>query len=57
MGNSYKYSEQSKCPTCDYDSFKRNNYFNGKLLVERDFTDEQKYYINNLMFIVLQIQM
>lgn len=31
------------CGTCLLTSFSRNNYFTGKLLLERDFTDEQQY--------------
>ncbi len=31
------------CPECDILQMARNNYFTGKLLVERDFTDEQRY--------------
>jgi DNA-binding beta-propeller fold protein YncE len=31
------------CPECDILQRSRNNYFTGKLLVERDFTDEQRY--------------
>jgi DNA-binding beta-propeller fold protein YncE len=38
----------SHCPACDYGPFTRNNYFTGKLLVERDFTDEQRYYVDKL---------
>lgn len=36
------------CPECRYGPFQRNHYFTGKLLVERDFTDEQSYYVNKL---------
>lgn len=36
------------CAECATAPFTRNNYFTGKLLVERDFTDEQQYYINKL---------
>ncbi len=31
------------CGTCGIAPFTRNNYFTGKLLLERDFTDEQQY--------------
>ena len=31
------------CGTCAIAPFTRNNYFTGKLLLERDFTDEQQY--------------
>ncbi len=36
------------CPQCDIGSLTRNNYFTGKLLVERDFKDEQRYYVDKL---------
>jgi len=36
------------CPECEIGSLTRNNYFTGKLLVERDFKDEQRYYIDKL---------
>ncbi len=36
------------CPSCDIGPFSRNNYFTGKLLVERDFTDEQAYMVDKL---------
>ena len=36
------------CADCTIESFTRNNYFTGKLLVERDFTDEQRYYVDKL---------
>lgn len=36
------------CPSCDYGPFVRNHYFTGKLLLERDFTDEQQYFIDKL---------
>jgi DNA-binding beta-propeller fold protein YncE len=36
------------CVECDVPQFARNNYFTGKLLVERDFTDEQRYYLGKL---------
>src|SRR5438270_3294408 len=34
------------CPDCEYGPFTRNHYFTGKLLVERDFRDEQRFYID-----------
>lgn len=34
------------CAECVYGPFTRNHYFTGKLLVERDFRDEQLYYID-----------
>ncbi len=33
------------CVECDIPQLARNNYFTGKLLVERDFTDEQHYFM------------
>lgn len=38
----------SSCPECDIGSFTRNHYFTGKLLVERDFRQEQQYYMDKL---------
>lgn len=32
------------CPKCETTSYSRNNYFTGKLMLERDFTDEQQYF-------------
>jgi hypothetical protein len=36
------------CVECDISQMSRNNYFTGKLLVERDFTDEQRYTMGKL---------
>jgi YVTN family beta-propeller protein len=36
------------CVECDIPQLARNNYFTGKLLVERDFTDEQRYFLGKL---------
>src|SRR5688500_10760918 len=36
------------CPTCTARTPTRNHYFTGKLLVERDFTDEQRYVMEKL---------
>ena len=33
------------CVECDVPQLERNSYFTGKLLVERDFTDEQRYFL------------
>ena len=35
---------QGLCPECEIGPFTRNHYFTGKLLVEADFTDEQRYH-------------
>jgi DNA-binding beta-propeller fold protein YncE len=39
---------KSVCVECDIPQLARNNYFTGKLLVERDFTDEQRYGMGKL---------
>ena len=36
------------CLECETTQLGRNNYFTGKLLVERDFTDEQRYLVGKL---------
>ena len=36
------------CAPCDIGPFTRNNFFTGKLLLERDFTDEQTYFVDKL---------
>ncbi len=36
------------CVECDIPQMARNHYFTGKLLVERDFTDEQRYEMGKL---------
>src|SRR5712692_3561329 len=38
----------TSCPTCAATALTRNHYFTGKLMVERDFTDEQFYYMERL---------
>jgi hypothetical protein len=39
---------QTHCPACELGPFIRNHYFTGKLMLERDFTEEQRYYIDKL---------
>jgi hypothetical protein len=41
-------SDRLACPACNYGPFTRNNYFTGKLLVERDFTDETRFHMEKL---------
>jgi hypothetical protein len=36
------------CPACNISPFTRNNYYTGKLLVERDFKDETRYHMNKM---------
>src|SRR6476659_6500226 len=38
----------STCTDCDIGPFTRNHYFTGKLLVARDFTDEQRFYVDKM---------
>src|SRR5450631_4258743 len=47
-GASHEHTGQDCCPDCDLPPFTRNHYFTGKLLVERDFSDEQRYYVDKL---------
>ena len=39
---------QASCPECEIGPFTRNHYFTGKLLVRRDFRQEQAYYVDKL---------
>jgi DNA-binding beta-propeller fold protein YncE len=48
MSQSHEKTHQHSCPACNYGPFLRNNYFTGKLLVERDFTDESLFHIDKL---------
>ena len=41
-------SEPQPCAPCEIGPFSRNNFFTGKLLLERDFTDEQTYLVDKL---------
>jgi len=43
-----KNAVSASCPECAIGPFTRNHYFTGKLLVERDFREEQSYYIDKL---------
>jgi DNA-binding beta-propeller fold protein YncE len=40
------HSVKETCIECEVPQRARNHYFTGKLLVERDFTDEQRYYMS-----------
>ncbi len=40
--------QATTCPNCKTETYTRNNYFTGKLMVERDFTDEQHYFMEKL---------
>jgi len=48
MSHSHANTSQLQCPACTYGPFTRNNYFTGKLLVERDFTDETRYHMEKM---------
>ncbi len=45
MTRSYKHAPHCTCAECDIPQLARNHYFTGKLMVERDFTDEQRYFM------------
>jgi hypothetical protein len=49
MAHTRERAVQYICPECDFGPFRRNHYFTGKLLVERDFTDEQQYLIEKFL--------
>src|SRR6266849_4126615 len=36
------------CPACDFAPFTRNAYWTGKLMLARDFVDEQRYVVEKL---------
>lgn len=48
MASSRKLSAVVGCPTCEPSAYTRNHFFTGKLLVERDFTDEQQYFMEKI---------
>ncbi len=48
MANTVHEHETICGPACDIEPFARNNYFTGKLLLERDFVDEQRYLVDKL---------
>jgi hypothetical protein len=48
MAHAHDTVAQHQCPTCTYGPFTRNHYFTGKLLVERDFTDETHFHMEKL---------
>ncbi len=48
-------AHKRECLPCDIPPFCRNNYFTGKLLTERDFTDEQRYEIDKLRLHQLEL--
>ena len=44
----HSHTEYGTCPVCRFEPFARNYYFDGKFMVARDFTDEQRYYVDKL---------
>ncbi len=48
MSHSHQHTSQHICPACSYGPFTRNNYFTGKLMVERDFTDETRFHMEKM---------
>ena len=36
------------CPACEFGPFTRNAYWTGKLMLARDFVDEQRYFLDKL---------
>jgi hypothetical protein len=48
MAHSHNGTAQLACPACNYGPFTRNNYFTGKLMVERDFTDETRFHMEKM---------
>src|SRR5687767_13381289 len=45
MDTHHRHQEQGDCASCEIGPFERNNFFTGKLLLERDFIDEQDYFV------------
>lgn len=41
-------TREKSCLCCDIPAFCRNHYYRGKLLTERDFSDEQRYHIDKM---------
>src|SRR4051812_22050554 len=37
-----------QCPACEFGPFTRNAYWTGKLMLARDFVDEQRYVVEKL---------
>ena len=48
MSDPQRKSNAAGSPSCETGPYTRNHYFTGKLLVERDFTDEQRYYVEKM---------
>jgi hypothetical protein len=46
MANIVNHTNKENCISCETGPFVRNNFFTGKLLLERDFTDEQAFFLD-----------
>ena len=47
--------QEKTCLSCEIPAFCRNSYYRGKLLTERDFTDEQRYGIDKMRLHTLSL--
>src|SRR5579864_3526319 len=41
-------AKEKTCLSCEIPAFCRNSYYRGKLLTERDFSDEQRYGVDKM---------
>ena len=48
MAHTHHHGSQTSCPACDIGPFVRNHYFTGKLMLERDFSDETRFHMEKL---------
>ncbi len=48
MAMTHPHETQTLCPSCELAPFTRNHYFTGKLLLERDFSDETLFHMEKL---------
>jgi hypothetical protein len=48
MAHHHVVDAETGCPSCDLHSFTRNAYWTGKLMLARDFVDEQHYVVEKL---------
>ena len=48
MAHDHDYASATLCHSCDCQPFLRNAYWTGKLMLARDFTDEQRYVVEKL---------
>src|SRR5580765_8127254 len=48
MAHDHDHAAATLCHSCDCQPFLRNAYWTGKLMLARDFTDEQHYLVEKL---------